>query len=522
MKSRRLNPDRETRIIDRAFFALVVFYLVPIWLVRYVPTQDGPSHVYNAYVIRHYHDASHYPRFQQVYGLHLQEMPPNVAGHLLMATLMVCVAPLIAEKILLSIYVAGFLILGRRWILAVVPQQRIAPLLLFPLVYNYLLQMGLYNFCLGVVVWLWGLVVYLKHEDRLNARRAAGFTAIAVLCFFCHLVACLLLLLVVAVLLLLRRERTGKQRLREMLYVLPACALPAWHLGTHLFEYSSQRYWHLSQSLAYLARGQLAVSFSAAQAWLGMAVGTLLALLIALSVFKTGRAGTWPSPRRLTSTLQGRVVIGALVAAALYCLIPESSGGGLFLHARVACCLYLLVLPCLDVRVGGRLGRLLAAAMIALAVANGVYLVRWYTMLDRELTQFSAGVDAVQRDSRVMALVFDRFGPAMNIRVFLHAVDHYCIEKAAIDWGNYEAATAYFPVRFLPQLTGIRPSIRVMEMSPDDIQPQHHVSLVDHVITWAMPDDSPVEAHIESLYVKTYDQGRLRVYTRRELGVSLN
>ena len=32
--------------------------LVPIWIFRYFPTQDGPSHLYNAFVLSHYFDAS--------------------------------------------------------------------------------------------------------------------------------------------------------------------------------------------------------------------------------------------------------------------------------------------------------------------------------------------------------------------------------------------------------------------------------------------------------------------------------
>jgi hypothetical protein len=35
-----------------AFSALVVAHLLPIWLFRHVPTQDGPSHLANAVILR--------------------------------------------------------------------------------------------------------------------------------------------------------------------------------------------------------------------------------------------------------------------------------------------------------------------------------------------------------------------------------------------------------------------------------------------------------------------------------------
>ncbi len=40
------------RWLGRLFLALTLLYLVPIWSVRYLPTSDGPAHLYNAWVLR--------------------------------------------------------------------------------------------------------------------------------------------------------------------------------------------------------------------------------------------------------------------------------------------------------------------------------------------------------------------------------------------------------------------------------------------------------------------------------------
>jgi hypothetical protein len=38
--------------LKRIYFALSILQLVPIWSVRYLPTVDGASHVYNAWILR--------------------------------------------------------------------------------------------------------------------------------------------------------------------------------------------------------------------------------------------------------------------------------------------------------------------------------------------------------------------------------------------------------------------------------------------------------------------------------------
>ena len=34
------------------FWALALLYLVPVWAYRYIPTQDGPSHLDNAQILK--------------------------------------------------------------------------------------------------------------------------------------------------------------------------------------------------------------------------------------------------------------------------------------------------------------------------------------------------------------------------------------------------------------------------------------------------------------------------------------
>src|SRR5579872_4100107 len=88
-----------------AFWALAFLYLVPVWAFMYLPTQDGPSHVDNAQILKNYGAVR--PRYSQFFELRAEPLP-NLTSHLLLAGLLYVFPPLAAEKMLVSLYILGF------------------------------------------------------------------------------------------------------------------------------------------------------------------------------------------------------------------------------------------------------------------------------------------------------------------------------------------------------------------------------------------------------------------------------
>ena len=91
---------REERWLGALFLTLALLYLIPFWIVHYLPTVDGPCHTYNAWILRQY---DHVPLFRQYYQINAEPYP-NWIGHGIMALLMLAVPPLVAEKLLASVY----------------------------------------------------------------------------------------------------------------------------------------------------------------------------------------------------------------------------------------------------------------------------------------------------------------------------------------------------------------------------------------------------------------------------------
>ena len=77
--------------------------LVPIWIFRYFPTQDGPSHLYNAFVLSHYFDVSSV--VTHTYFVLNARLFPNWTTYIVMALLVRVFPPLIVQQIILSLCV---------------------------------------------------------------------------------------------------------------------------------------------------------------------------------------------------------------------------------------------------------------------------------------------------------------------------------------------------------------------------------------------------------------------------------
>ena len=152
-----------------AIIALLVIHLLPIWVFRYFPSQDGASHVYNAYILNEYHNPAMY-KTRECFQSNLT-LFPNWFSHVFMAGLMFVVPALVAEKILLSLCI-GLAPLSLFYCLRSIDRERyILGFLGFLFGYNYLLHMGFYNYALSFSVFFFALGYWWKRRDSMSSAR---------------------------------------------------------------------------------------------------------------------------------------------------------------------------------------------------------------------------------------------------------------------------------------------------------------------------------------------------------------
>ena len=497
---------------DRIFLLLVLLYLLPIWSIQFFPSQDGPSHVYNALIVKEYFNTNEYPLFHKYYDLNAKPMP-NWFGHATMAILMFIVNPLIAEKLLLSGYVLLFLLSGRYLLINVDPTKKWLALAFFPFVYNYLLNMGFYNFSYSVGFFLLAVGYWWKHHQNLRLKHAAILNLIMVCCYFSHMVSTVIALLSIAVLWLVTiRLNTIKKHLLQIPMLLPSCIFPLWFVVSHGTT-SHGSHWPSKRLFNYFTALEVFYSFDNFQLYIGkiLVFYFLVSLLISIFTNKLRWAERFRKPHLQK---EDGFLLLSITCLILYITVPDGMSGGGFITHRLSLYPYLILLPWLYGTLKQPIKWLSTTVLVVLALVNLVYLMRWYPMLDKDMKEFRSGVEAVEPNKTIMPLIFNNHGRCDRIGMFLHAIGYYCAYTKGVEWDNYEATTNYFPIMYKPALNSIRPNTGVIEGHPQDMDIAANVNLVDYICAWEMPLNSAIQQRIEEHYKLVFEEGRTRIYRR--------
>jgi len=490
--------------------ALVALYLVPFWAVPgYLPSTDGPSHVYNAWLLGELAGPAPARLLRAYFTINPQPVP-NSLTHLALAALLRALPPAAAEKALLSAYV--LLLAGALWYLAGAVDRERAWLafLGLPFAWNLLLGYGFYNFLFSVPLLLLALGLWWRHRDRPGPGFAAALVGLLLACYFAHILAAVVALAGIGVLWLAswRRER-WRGHLAHLAILVPAAVLPAWFTLVRPGGpgYPSDATWQtLWSDLAHL---RTLWQFSGERGETGAILAKVFAAWIAFTLWRAAVVRRRGTPAGWWREEDGFLAL-ALLLAGFYFLSPAGTAGGGFLQARLLLYPFLVVLPWLSAEVG-RWGRGAAvAALAALAAYPVTWAVPCYRAGGRDVEAFVHGLDAVPPGSVVVPLVFDRHTTAcMRSGSVDHAAGYAAVAKGLVDWDDYEAQTDLFPVRFRPW--ALRPTSLGVETDPLHLRVHELRPRVDYIYCWRMPPGAPVAGGLERqcTLVAAGDQWRL-------------
>ena len=483
---------RARRPLSAALFLLLaLLYLIPIWSVDHLPTSDGPTHLYNAWILRELVAGTDGPIARQ-YAIDWRPHP-NWSGHALLALLMCIVPPVVAEKLLVSAIV--FLFLWSIWLYAGAKEYAF---LAFPLAYHQFLQSGFYNFSLGIALYFLILAVWWRRRDRPDAKTIALIAVLLLLCYFSHPMPALLAVGSIGLLWLFTLpDRPPARHARHLLALIPVLPFLAWFAVAQGTEATPSQT-PLSDRILQLARVDAILTFDDWQLKAGFALFAILIAFIGIT------AARW---RRLRET--DAFFVLTLAVLIIYFKAPLAIAGGMGVAQRTAIFIYLLPLPWLwsEFSKPVRLG--IVALLAVLAVGNLIFLTDRYRAVDPLLTKFIRTLDPIAPDTTVLPLLFDRRPPNTLIAAYSHMIDYVAIEKRLIDLGNYEPTTGYFPIKFRPDVPPIR--IYPIEAVPQELKIEAFVTRAQHIFTWHLPLNSPIQKRIEKYYrlVSETDGGRV-------------
>lgn len=498
---------------------------MPVWSARYVPTADGPCHVYNAWVLLHLDDPA-LPHLAETFEVRREPLP-NWSIQALLVALLTVAPPLVAEKLLLTLYVVAFAAAGWYFAASVDRSRAANAFLLLPFAWHELVYWGFYNFAFGVPLLLVAVGYWWRHRDAPSPRFALAVNALLLLCYFTHLVALVMALVAIAV--LWAASWPGRPLRRHALHVAilaPQALLPLWFLtsrGTDVIDSGIAA----PVRLAFLAR--LGVLFPFQPPAAGVALALLFAALAAATLIGRRRpaavaapslerpagAADGPPPATAGPLERHAFALVALAFTAVFLLSPEGVAKGTILPLRLTLFPYLALVPWL----APPRQRLLRAALpvgLAVVVAwQAATLSAVHRRLEPAMRAFVAGLAPVERESRLLTIVYRRDGDLAD-RAFGHLSGWTAIDEALVDWDDYQAATALFPVRFADGLG--RPDVIAVEADPDAYRVARHAATVDYVYVWRMPERSPLRRRLQRFYEEAGRSGEGVLYRRRTGG----
>ncbi|MBL7930145.1 MAG: hypothetical protein JNL47_11825 [Bacteroidia bacterium] len=136
-------------VSEKTLFLLVAgIHLIPLLNNRVFFTIDGPAHIYNAKLI--YHLLFSEGIFNTAFWIN-PESVPNWTGHLFLVILNFIFKPLVSEKLLQIILVAGIPLAFRFAVSRIHFHGSLWSYFIFPFSYSFVFINGFYNFCFSLL-----------------------------------------------------------------------------------------------------------------------------------------------------------------------------------------------------------------------------------------------------------------------------------------------------------------------------------------------------------------------------------
>ena len=166
------------------FALLVLISMLQLWIFKYVPSLDGPQHLYNSNVL---------VQLIKGNGLFIEFFRVNEVivgywtGHFALTFFNLFLPAWLAEKMLLSVYVIGVVISFRYLVRGIYPErQNLLVYLIFPFVFHNYLVLGYYSFSIAVIFFFWAFGYWIRHSHKFRWKEMALFGALVLGVFLSH------------------------------------------------------------------------------------------------------------------------------------------------------------------------------------------------------------------------------------------------------------------------------------------------------------------------------------------------
>ncbi|MBI3332199.1 hypothetical protein HYZ99_04580 [Candidatus Peregrinibacteria bacterium] len=435
------------KYFDEALIAaLIAAQVILLFSFRYFPSQDGPEHVYNVSLFLDRILGGPSPLFDAFHVI--QKLPsPNLVATVLLGGLMLIFPALIAEKILLGLYV---LLLPIATIYALRSIDRKAgwlALLILPFSFNLFFHLGFYNFSYSLIFFFLTLGYWLRRRPRPGWKTGAGLLGFLALTYFSHIATFVVTLFGLAVMECFATfEKPKGARARWL--VLAGASLPLLALAAEfVLREHTVAVWttDLQKTPLFLMQLVGLGSFVSEEVLLAAAVSLLL---MGVTLFRWGLFLKFQDARRMIPWL-GLFGIYSL----LYIVSPAGAGGGAYLqHRLILFPFFALLLAAATQKYSIRFKRSIQGLAAVITVGFLVLHGRSYGALNEIIAEYMSAASLIESQSTILPLTYNQRGNdqfrALNVRALLHIASIVALARESINLLNYEAHTNHFILKF--------------------------------------------------------------------------
>lgn len=447
------------KLIKWMFYILLIVLLIPIWQSHYFVTNDGPSHIYNAAVLKDLLWNNHSEFYYQYYELNT-ELEPNWFNHIAYLILQHIFPAFLAEKVFLTIYVFGFVLGIKRLSKHINPQATWIVVLAMPLVYHKVLVMGFFNCSFSFVFAIFVIGYWLKHRDSFNYINAIKLSLLLILTYFTHPMGLIMATSTLAILFVAHaiqkiqsKENISKSLARGgwlFLANIPALSfMIAYMLRADqlvlAIPTSTKQLYHMlieADTLNYLSINEKVVGIS-----FSLLLGslTLWGIIVKIRLKKI-------------SFLDSFGLIFFLYVIIYFCMPGAMAGGSFFIERMQFMIFITLIFWLANVPFNKWVIRIGAGLMFIIGSSLIIMRIPIYQELSETAQEITSAHEYIEEESTVLPLIYEYAGIDEEGKVIctawacMHIASYIGTQKSIVKLNNYEANTGYFPLLYKEEL----------------------------------------------------------------------
>jgi hypothetical protein len=441
------------------FLILTLVNLLPVILVKYFPTVDGPAHLYNSKLM-----AELFSDPNGILGKYFTVenlIPTNLTDHYFFLVTGYFLPGFLSEKLLMLFYLTGLPYAYRHFIRSIAPEGKYISWFIFPFTYSFLFFYGFFNFSIALVFLFITLTQLIKFYNNSSVLHIITFSILTLLVCISH--AFVFMILILYLIVFLRQDLfhlVSKQSLEMKNVAIRKISMVALAIAPAilLIIISSIRthpsgspvdYFDFSILLKWIrqiqpAKGILYQREDIYTTWLFYLLDFLTALMLYNMIFD--RINVTKGRIKVTLNREKKnipdnlLLIVTLAIFAMYFIIPEGFRSYSFISSRLLVFFFLFLFAWIA---SGNMQPLIKITAVLVIIIMNSFLLGIYITESKKLNlsacELEKASDIVPANSVVLPV------NRSDKWIYGHFSNYLGINKPLIILENYEAELDYFP-----------------------------------------------------------------------------